>query len=339
MAGCGIAFLRCSSSNDNHSSNHTDGGVVDGGAESSAPGNDAQTFDATWTDDGGTADAADAADAADVAPLPVLVCNQQPCARTEFCATVPSGRGPDDAGVVAVGAGDAGADDAGDGGTGDAGHAPDAATRVCKSAVFANLCDNTSGTVFGDQFTDDTASAAVLGAAFGSACQVPVSTPASGPTDPASGKPLTGIGNLCVMAGGAPWQPAVGYFAANSLSDVVLRGVYDDGGLFDLRFTQVVGPGSPQDLASNVFTGNPVTSDYFLVELIVDPASGSLCLGVIGMNGEGTTAGSYFLANQFLANGAFQTSAKSWYVYNWASATDGGPPSSADTFTLIASGP
>jgi hypothetical protein len=331
MVGCGAALLHCGSSNDNGPPNVPDssvgdGAITDGGIGSDAPTTDA-TLDATL-DDGGTVDAA---------PIAVLVCNQQACAPAQFCATVASDAGTGDAAVDAADASDAATDAASEDAGADAGAA---VTQQCKNAVFANVCDNTSGTVFTDSFAVDNDAGGVVGAALGSACHIPISTPSGGgPTNPDSGQPLTGIGNLCIIGGGGSGQPAIVYLDKNSLTDVILRGVYDDGGVFDLRFTQVVGPGSPLDLASIVFTGLPVTTDYFLVELAVDPASGSLCFAVIGMNGEGTTAGSFYVANQFLGNGAFKTSTKSWYVYYWASSTDGGPPSSADTFTLIASGP
>jgi hypothetical protein len=334
IVGCGAALLHCGSSNDNGPSNHPDSSVGDGGSGSDAPTADAEG-DATVADGG-----------MDAAPIAILVCNQQACAPAQFCATVAGDTG--DAGDAGDAAADATADaaDAADASTDaageDAGSGADAAavTQQCKNAVFANVCENTSGTVFTDTFSVDTDAGGIVGAALGSACQLPIATPAGGgPTNPDSGQPLTGIGNLCIIGGGGSGQPAVVYLDKNSLTDVVLRGVYDDAGVFDLRFTQVVGPGSPQDLASTVFTGQPVTTDYFLVELAVDPASGSLCFAVIGMNGEGTAAGGFWVASQFLANGAFRTSTKSWYVYHWASSTDGGPPSSADTFTLVASGP
>jgi hypothetical protein len=333
MVGCSFALLHCGSSNDNGPPNTPDSSVGDGAIGDAGIGSDAPTSDAM-----GDATLVDAG--MDAAPIAVLVCNQQACAPAQFCATVAS-----DAGTSADAAADA-SDAATDGPTDAAGEdaAVDAGavavTLQCKNAVFANVCDNSSGTVFTDSFAVDNDAGGVVGVAIGSACHIPITTPSGGgPTNPDSGQPLTGIGNLCIIGGGGSGQPAVVYLDKNSLTDVILRGVYDDAGVFDLRFTQVAGPGSPLDLASTVFTGQPVTTDYFLVELAVDPASGSLCFAVIGMNGEGTAAGSFYVANQFLANGAFKTSTKSWYVYYWASSADGGAPSSADTFTLVASGP
>jgi hypothetical protein len=111
--------------------------------------------------------------------------------------------------------------------------------------------------------------------------------------------------------------------------------------VFDLYFTDRSHPGAPVDVAAAPFSSTPTNTDYFLVQLAVDPASGSLCLDVIGMSGQGTAAGGYYVANEFLANNAYVSSTKSWYVYYWVAASDAGAgvPSSSDTFTLVASGP
>lgn len=328
MAACGIALLHCGSSNNGSHSNPDSGAPDSTAPDGGTPGSDAES--AGDADGGVDATVDDAGDAAPDAPVAILVCNQQACAASQFCGTVAS-----DAGAGGVDAGDA---DAGDGG--DASDAGAVTSGLqCENAVFSNVCNNPSGTVFFDGIDVDNAAASTLGAALGSTCRMAVTSPEAGPTDPDSGEPLTGIGNLCIIAGGGSGQAAVRFIDNASQSDVILRGIYDDGGVFDLRFTQEVGSGAPQDLASIAYSGLPVMTDYFLVELTVDPGTGSLCMAVIGMNGEGTAAGSYFVANQFLANGAYKTSAKSWYVYYWASGTDGGAPSSADTFTLVASGP
>jgi hypothetical protein len=299
------------------------GGNADGAADA---GSDASAADASG--EGSTVDGA-VVDGGGDGQVPTLVCNHQVCASAEFCAT--------------------GLDDAGDGeaGDGEAG----SSSLECKAAVFGNVCDNPTATLFFDRSEWDVSHApdndavTAIGAALASACHMTIESPDAGPINPDAGEPsiepTTGIGNLCVTGGGANVQPTVGYLDNRSLTDVYLRGANDDAGVFDLYFTDRSHPGAPVDVAAAPFSSTPTNTDYFLVQLAVDPASGSLCLDVIGMSGQGTAAGGYYVANEFLANNAYVSSTKSWYVYYWVAASDAGAgvPSSSDTFTLVASGP
>jgi hypothetical protein len=270
----------------------------------------------------GDVDATDAADAA----LPPLVCGSQTCAQTEFCGTFAGDAGVD-------GASDAG-DQAPDGGTSDGG-----VVLACTPGVLGNICDNPTATLFFDAYEADNQAATTIGAALASACGMTVESPDAAPFNPTSGQPMTGIGNLCVIGGGSYGQPVTAYLDNHLLTDVVVGGGYDDANIFDINFTDRANPGGPVVLASAPYSATPTNTDYFLVELATDPASGSLCLDVLGLTAQGTTAGAYYVANHLLGNGAFQGSTNSWYVYYWASADDGGVPSDADTFTFVASGP
>jgi hypothetical protein len=284
------------------------------------------------TDDAGDGAASgdgdmDAADAADTA-LPPLVCGSQTCARTEFCAAFGNDAG-------ANGTSDAGDDGASDGGAGDGG----SVTLSCTPGVFGNICDNATATLFYDPYAADNEAANVIGTGLASACGMTIDAPDAAPFNPASGEPMTGIGNLCVIGGGSYGQPATAYLDNNSLTDVFLSGGNDEAGVFDLFFTDRSNPENPVNVAAAPYSPTATNTDYFLIELATDPASGSLCLDVIGLSYQGTAAGAYYLANNLLGNGAFQGSTKSWYVYYWASSNDGGTVSDADTFTLVASGP
>ncbi len=249
--------------------------------------------------------------------VPTLVCNHQVCAAAEFCAT--------------------GVDDAGDGeaGDGEAG----SSSLECKAAVFGNVCDNPTATLFFDTAAPDNGAVTAIGAALATACHMTIESPDAGPINADAGEPTAGIGNLCVTAGGRNVQPTIGYLDDRSLTDVYLRGANDDAGVFYLYFTERNPAGAPIDVAAAPYSDTPTNTDYFLVQLAVDPASGSLCLDVIGMSGQGTAAGGYYVANDFFANNAYVSSTKSWYVYYWVAGSDAGVPSSSDMFTLVASGP
>jgi hypothetical protein len=241
-----------------------------------------------------------------------LTCIEQACARAEFCAT----RDGESGGAQA-----------------------DARWPQCEEAVFGNVCDAPTATLFFDPYSADNAATVTLGAALGSTCHMTIESPDAAPFELDSGQPTTGIADLCVIGGGAFGQPAVAYLDSRGLTDVYLRGANDDAGAFDIVFTDRGGPGPPRDIAAAPFSSTPTNTDYFLVELVVDPASGSLCLVVLGMGAQGTSAGAYYVANMFFATDAYKASTKSWYVYHWVASSDTGVPGSSDTFTLVASGP
>jgi len=239
-------------------------------------------------------------------------CIEQGCPPVEFCATRDGEPG---------------------GAQGDAGW------PRCEEAVLGNVCDNPAATLFFDPYSADNAATITLGAALGSTCHMTIESPDAAPFEPDSGQPTTGISDLCVIGGGAFGQPAVAYLDSRGLTDVTLGTANDDAGVFDLIFTDRLGPGPPRVIAAAPFSSTPTNTDYFLVELVVDPASGSLCLVVLGMGAQGTSAGAYYVANMFFATGAYKASTKSWYVYHWVASSETGVPGSSDTFTLVASGP
>ena len=272
----------------------------------------------------------DAADAPDTA-LPPLVCGTQTCARTEFCGTL----GPDAGVEETADAGDAAGDAAIEGGANDGG----SAVLACTSAVFGNICDNATATLFLDSYSVDNEAANTIGASLATACGMTVESPDAAPFDPVTEQPLTGIGNLCVVGGGKYGQKVIDYLDEHSLTDVGIGGGYDGNGVFDINFTNYSNPAAPVVLVSAPYSPTPTNTDYFLVELATDPVSGSLCLDVQGMSAQGTAAGAYYVANHLLGNGAFRSNTNSWLIYYWASADDGGVLSDADTFTLAAFGP
>jgi hypothetical protein len=241
-----------------------------------------------------------------------LACVEHGCAPAEFCATRDGEPGGAQAG---------------------------ARWPQCEEAVFGNVCDNPTATLVFDPYSADNAAGVTLGAALGSACHMTIESPDAAPFEPDSGQPTTGIADLCVIGGGAFGQPAVAYLDSRGLTDVYLSSANDDAGAFDIIFTDRGGSGPPRVIAAAPFSSTPTNTDYFLVELVVDPASGSLCLVVLGMGAQGTSAGAYYVANMFFATGAYKASTKSWYVYYWVASSDTGVPGSSDTFTLVASGP
>jgi hypothetical protein len=308
--------------------------AADGGSDADAATSPDGEVYSTTTDasdaglDGAIADGA-AADAGDAGAK--LVCGSQTCGAGDFCGT----EHWDDGGADANEVGDSASDAA-------------ASTLACESAVFSHLCDNPKATIFFDPYPSDNTAAVEMGNALATTCGTTIESPPysdaglsadAGILDPDSGEPRTGIGNVCLIGGGSTGQVAVTYLDNGGLSDVELRGDNSDAGVFTLYFTNRTNPAAPVDIASEPYSATLSNQDYFLLQLDVDPASGSLCLQAMGMSSQGTLAAGYYAANRLIGNGAYATSTKSWYVYEWTDANGNGTPDGPDTYTLIASGP
>jgi hypothetical protein len=310
--------------------------AADGGSDADSATSADGEIDSTTTDasdagldggiaitDGATADAGDAG--------AKLVCGSQTCGAGDFCGTEHSADSGADANEV-----------------GDSASEAAASTLACETAVFSHLCDNPKATIFFDPYPSDNTAAVEMGNALATTCGTTIESPPTGDAglsadagifDLDSGEPRTGIGNICLIGGGSTGQAAVQYLDMGALSDVYLWGQNNDAGVFTLYFTNRANPASPVDIASEPYTTTPPNQDYFLLQLDVDPASGSLCLQAMGMSSQGTLAAGYYAANNLIGNGAYATSTKSWYVYEWTDANGNSTPDGPDTYALVASGP
>jgi hypothetical protein len=310
-------------------------------AADAGDGGDATTGDGSLdaAPDESPPDATGSADAADDASLPDA---------SSPDATLSDASSPD-----ASPSDDGSPDAATDGSSPEVDASPEGASNAsavrCESATFAHLCDNPSATVFFDQYDTDNQSALMMANALQEACQVTIISPMRNDAgavadpnvlDPVSGQAKTGIGNLCLIGGGAFGQRAVAYIDDNSLSDVVVGSGLTDAGVFAVYFTDRTVPSAPKNIAVEApYSASNSTHDFFLLQLTVDPRNGSTCLGAIGLTGQGTLAAGYYAAKRLIENGAYATTSKSWLLYEWTDEDDGGTPDDNDTYTLVASGP
>ena len=76
--------------------------------------------------------------------------------------------------------------------------------------------------------------------------------------------------------------------------------------------------------------------DYFLLELSVEPISGTLCFFGYGMLSQGTIAAGYYFQSTIVP--ALSTYTDAWYVYEWTDTNNDSVPNAGDTFALTAHG-
>jgi hypothetical protein len=195
---------------------------------------------------------------------------------------------------------------------------------------FQNLCAERSAVVILDGLQPDNDAGMKLGAALQAGCSGMLWTTAQpgvdAGIDPVSGRPVTGAGTLLAAAGGPFVQKLVAYL------EVSASPVYYSSDTANYYFNRR-GAGRVVTMSR---TANTNAHDDFVVQLVMDPSTGTLSLASYGFNQAGTAASEWYFANTILPRSGSSTA--SWYVVEWTDTNGNGVPDSADTFTLIASG-
>jgi hypothetical protein len=201
---------------------------------------------------------------------------------------------------------------------------------ACTVTGFQNLCAEGSAVVLFDGLQPDNDAGFKLGLALKAGCSgmlwTTVDPGMDAGIDPGSGKPVTGSGTLLVAAGGPFVQKLVAYLEVSA--SPVYFASDPTNYYFDRR-----GAGR---LATMAKAANTNAHDDFVVQLVMDPSTGTLSLVSYGFNQAGTAASEWYFANTILPRSG--TSTASWYVVEWTDTNGNGVPDSADTFTLITSG-
>jgi hypothetical protein len=209
----------------------------------------------------------------------------------------------------------------------------------CKAAIVANVCESPIVTFLLDGLAADDPATAVLQTGLATSCNpaptttaVPQST--SGAINPTNGKPVTGSGNMLIVAGGPFGQLLVKYLETSGMTPVY--------SYYDNMVNQLRGR-SPGDAGADPIIVNAMQSDvtdshsFFLIEFVTDPASGTLAFIVYGISAAGTSAATWYFAQKMLP--ARASLDKSWYVYEWTDLDNDKTASDGDDFKLVASGP
>jgi hypothetical protein len=207
----------------------------------------------------------------------------------------------------------------------------------CDDAVFTNVCANASVTVVNDPFGIDEEAGASLGLSLAANCPDAgiavsiVSQTQAGVLVPgdAGWRPNTG-GGTTIVAGGSWWgQLSVAYMDDSGLTPVYLTNDGTTAHIYQ-RATGV----PLVTAAEGTLTAQ---HDFFILELAVEPSSGTLCFFGEGILGAGTVAAGYF-GSQVLVPGRTGFN-EPWYVYEWTDTNNDMTPDKGDTFGLVAKGP
>ena len=206
---------------------------------------------------------------------------------------------------------------------------------VCNSNVLANVCNSKNATFLLDGLEADQEATVVVRLAMAARCTPPpmaksVSQSVSIAINTTTGQPVAGGGELLVAIGGDSAQRLVNY-----LEDAGTSPVYNEyDGLNTLWFKRR--DASNAILATVSKSTLTSTHDYFLVEVVLEPISGTSSLVLYGVDSPGTKAAAYYFANTMLPS--IMTYTHSWYLYEWMGVGADGGAGPGDTFTLLASG-
>jgi hypothetical protein len=210
---------------------------------------------------------------------------------------------------------------------------------ACKAAIVANVCALPVATLLLDGLsTDDAAAADIHDALVASCAPAPTATAVaqatSGVINPTSGKPVAGGGNMLVVSGGPFGQLLDKYLETSAVSPIYS---YYDNAVNQLRGRASGDAGADPLIVNAMQTDITDSHSFFVVEMVVDPDSGTLVLVVYGISASGTQAGAWYFAQKMLP--ARASLDKSWYVFEWSDQDADMKPSDPDTFTPVASGP
>jgi hypothetical protein len=210
----------------------------------------------------------------------------------------------------------------------------------CLDAVFANVCGNPRATIAQDGVTNDNNAGVVVAAAM-KKCTLPANVAIvsqSAAIDPNDNHPNTGVGNSFVAAGGSFFSLGIHYMEQQGYAPILVSG--------NGTSTSYIRASDASTVLSTLNTALTTGHDFFVLEMMTEPVSGTLVVSIQGMGGPGTAAAAWYFNNvvvpDVLTDGGADAGelAGSWSAYEWTDnpANPDGAPSADDTFTLRGSG-
>ena len=206
-------------------------------------------------------------------------------------------------------------------GAGGAGGAPSAPCVSCHPTVLANICSIARAVVILDSGKNpadgDRAPGLAMGAALQAKCTpTPTLTDAQQESVEAlnftTGRPVSGGGELLIVAGGPVFQNLEVYVEEQHISPLYWK---TNG--TDTEYWTTVGN---RLVLTQPVAGDHESHDQFIIQFMRDPASGSLVLNAQGFWLSGTVAAAFQLTNAILPS--LSSFDKAWYAYEWTDMND-----------------
>ncbi len=206
----------------------------------------------------------------------------------------------------------------------------------CHDTTLANVCSVARVTVILDSNKNTSDGNRVPGRAIGAALRdkcVPKPLLAEAEQDSVealnitTGQPVSDSSELLVVAGGPFFQNVEGYLEDQDIAPLYWK---TNGDVTEFRKTS-----NDKVVISQPIEGDHDSHDFFIVQFMRDPASGSLILNLQGFWLSGTVAGAYQIINGLFPELDQQT--KAWYVYEWTD-LDGDKAPDQNEIELLSSG-
>jgi len=207
---------------------------------------------------------------------------------------------------------------------------------TCHDTALASVCSVAKVTVILDSTKNTSDGNRVPGRAIGAALRdicvpKPVLSEAEQDSVEAlnitTGRPVSDSSELLVVAGGPFFQSVEGYLEAQKIAPLYWVAKSD--------VTEYRKTATNELVVSLPIAGDHDSHDFFIIQFMHDPASGSLILNEQGFWLSGTVAGAYQLMHGLLPD--LNQQDKAWYAYEWTD-LDGDKAPDLDEIQLLSSG-
>jgi len=155
-----------------------------------------------------------------------------------------------------------------------------------------------------------------------------VSQTATDALNPASGRPISGAHELLIAAGGSFYARLLVYLDSKRVSPIYWY--YDGATRVEYRKAS-----NDETVIGRETTEANDDHDFFLIQFLREPTSGSIILNAQGFWLSGTLAATFFFGEEMLPN--LSKYDKAWYVYEWKD-KDGDKAPDLDEISPVASG-
>jgi hypothetical protein len=210
-------------------------------------------------------------------------------------------------------------------------------TTGCAENTVASVCDTTSVTILMDGLSVDDVLSGAIENSLMTRCPVPPSTlkvsqDVSTAINVTTGRPLSTGRDLIVELGGPFGQRVMRYLEDSGKTNVYVAS-QEQQFLFKGRSAD----GGPDPVYVQVDSGKLTDAhDFFAMEMVTDPVTGSRVFGLRGFFAPGTGAAVWFFHQRVLP--ALATFTGTYYVYEWTDTDGNGMPSDGDAFDRLESG-